>query len=209
MADATGDNDDNTTRRLFHDNNKADDPKPSLLAPPIAVRHIDGSDWLVSLVQAMMYLPPLVPVLRDAVFDESSCPGWRAFVLLAQRLQKTCVGAQAVDILVVSLVKAFEALAEASEALDKASEALDKASEVPDAGDLVRSPDAGDLVRSPETAFCLLVPHGPEFGIAFGIDAERPLLEGGLLDGGLSSIEVPVVAGTSIGLAEALAMACL
>ena len=50
------------------------DPKPSLLATPIVVPY-NGSDWLASLVHVMVYLPPPVPVIRDAAIGDSPCAG--------------------------------------------------------------------------------------------------------------------------------------
>jgi hypothetical protein len=85
------------------------DPKPSLLATPIGVPY-NGSDWLVSLVQAMVYLPPLVPVLRDAAIGDSPCAGWWAFVGLARREQTTVLGALSLAVLVSSLATASEEL---------------------------------------------------------------------------------------------------
>jgi hypothetical protein len=69
------------------------DPKPPRLLVAHIVAPYNGSDWLVSLVQAMVCLPPLVSVIRDAAIGDSPYAGRRAFVGLARRVQTTVLGA--------------------------------------------------------------------------------------------------------------------
>mgnify|MGYP006434197473 CR=1 FL=1 len=121
-------------------------PKPPLRAAPIAVQY-NGADWVVSLVQAMVYLPPLVPVIRDAAIGDSLSPVWSAFVSLARRVRTRSLGALPLAGLVESLASAFEAL-------------------LSDLGSGAR--------RSPESALDLLtVPAGSVFSSAFGADVQR------------------------------------
>ena len=165
--------------RLFEAS--ADDPKPPLRAAPIAVQY-NGADWVVSLVQAMVYLPPLVPVIRDAAIGDSLSPVWSAFVSLARRVRTRSLGALPLAGLVESLASAFEAL-------------------LSDLGSGAR--------RSPESALDLLtVPAGSVFSSAFGADVQRrgsPFVAA--REGGVPSIVLTVVAGTTLGLEAAVAAA--
>ena len=90
--------------RLFEAS--ADDPKSPPRVAPIAVQH-NSADWVVSLVQAMVYLPPLVPVIRDAAIGDSL---WSAFVSLARRVRTRPLPDVPLAGLVESLDSAFEAL---------------------------------------------------------------------------------------------------
>ena len=124
--------------RLFEAS--ADDPKSPPRVAPIAVQH-NSADWVVSLVQAMVYLPPLVPVIRDAAIGDSL---WSAFVSLARRVRTRPLP----DVPLAGLV----------ETLDSAFEAL------------LAAPGSGSF-RSPESALGLLtVPAGSVFRSAFGAD---------------------------------------